>query len=265
MYREKFTDLYAVYFFRVTKKMESIQYNNILGENVVLKAAPIKMYKNLAQQRYNRQRSLDSNSSTSSYDRMSPIPAPMMANQIALAGSYQPYHPTPNASHILSYNNFLASAPGMANLAAAAATVEPAINYTISFFKAMNAAPSPYTDQAIDLTKMHRPAPAKMEMSTPSFKPAVASTPVIDVNAKLVIAEVMYDCPRYTELIEAELVNQEKFIQMHLKHFELRRTYSREKVRSVCRSDETPGADGVVDNSRKAEYRKLNNVNSQRR
>lgn len=247
--------------------MEAVHYNNILGKNAVLKAAPIKIYKNLAQQRYNRQRSLDSNSSTSSWERMSPIPAPMIVNPIALAGSYQPFHPPPTASHILSYNDFLASTSGIANLAAAAASLEPAMNYTISFFNAMNAVPSPYTDQAIDMTKMHRPAPIKMEMPPSSSKSAVATTPAIDmndVNAKMVIAEVMYDHPRYTELIAAEQDNREKFIKIHLEHFELQRTYSREKVRSVCRSVGAPG-NGTVEDSRKAEYRKLNNANSQHR
>lgn len=80
-------------------------------------------------------------------------------------------------------------------------------------------------------------------------------------------SDMMYDSPRYMELMNYEDFNERKFIEMHKKYFQVHSGNRQEnKVRSVCRTDEATQSTGIVtpvDIERKAEYRRVNNQNSQ--
>lgn len=262
-----------------------IRYNHILTENTVQKADPVKIYNKITSQKYKRQRSDEENSSNVSWSSMSPTQS-TSASALTMADHVcQPY--SPKTPMNLPRNHFITSTPAMATLAAATATAEPSINFAISFYKSMNAAPSPFTDSPIDASKLFCPPPMNMEMPPLNKKmPPLpmsmqTSTPSTDMNfisnftkpsvrfpnAKSIISEPIYDSKRYGQLMIAEQANLLKFIEIHLPHFSLNRTYNQAKVRRVCRATDAEPANGI-DNIevklRKAEYRQLNNLNSQR-
>lgn len=228
---------------------------------MVLKANPVKIFKDFAPQKYKRQRS-NEESSNSSWESLpiSPmeLPSPSIINPVALVNPFQTYQ-SPFAPRISPFNAFTTSTPAMAQLNAAPATDE-SINLTISFLKAMHAAASPFVDHAIDATKMYPTAPPiKMEMPPSPYATNDACEIVRPLTVQSIVSDLMYDDKRYNELMQAEEWNLSQFITTHLEHFPLKRTYSREKVRSVCqRLDSEPASEA------KAKYRQLNNENSQR-
>lgn len=237
------------------------------SENVILKSNPAK---NLAPQKYKRQRS-NEDSSNSSWDSMSSPIQSSIVNPMAFANALKAYQ-TPQTPKFSSFNNFMTSTPSMATLAAAAAAAEPSINFTISFFKSLNAVSSPFTDHVIDASKIYCVPPTKVESM--EMKPSPYDTnisddvqPSIRLSVDSIVSGIMYDSERYMELKNAEEINLQQFIKMHLEHFPLKRTYSQEKVRSVCRKndyEQASGIDAAAEKLRKAKYRQLNNENSQR-
>lgn len=88
------------------------------------------------------------------------------------------------------------------------------------------------------------------------------------VSARSIVPELKYQDTRFTELVHAEQTNLMQFIHLHIDYFELSRSYRQQKARSVCRKKETENenlsAEALAEKERKAEYRQLNNENSQR-
>lgn len=237
------------------------------SENVILKPNPAK---NLAPHNYKRQRSNEDSSNSSWGSMASPIQSSMV-NPMAFADAIKAYQ-SPQPTNFLPFNNFMTSTPSMATLAAAAAAAEPSFNLTISFFKSMNAVPSPFTDHVIDASKIYCHPPTKvepMEMKPFPYHANISDfvQPSIRLSADSINSGIIYDIEQCMEMKDAEDVKLQQFVEMHSEHFPLKCTYSQEKVRSVCRKndyEQALGINAVAEKLRKAKYRQLNNENSQR-